>query len=78
MKELGTEDHVCQHFVSIFQYAGTSIIVPSEKEGLGARRNSRFYSILPVLFPRGVLVSLKFQVNSQKFGVQVPQNFEFE
>ena len=26
----------------------------------------------------GVLVLLKFQVNSQKLGVQEPQNFEFE
>ena len=27
---------------------------------------------------RGVLVLLKFEVNSQKLGVQAPQNFEFE
>ena len=27
---------------------------------------------------RGVLVLLKFQVNSQKLGIQAPHNFEFE
>ena len=27
---------------------------------------------------RGVLVLLKFEVNSQKLGVQAPQNLEFE
>ena len=33
---------------------------------------------LNIILPRGVLVLLKFWVNSQKLGVQAPQNVEFE
>ena len=36
------------------------------------------HTVLLVRRNRGVLVLLKFQVNSQKLGVQAPQKFEFE
>ena len=32
----------------------------------------------PIYFHWGVLILLKFEVNSQKIEVQAPQNFEFE
>ena len=48
------------------------------KESVGRKGIATPEGIKQDGFSRGVLVLLKFQVNSQKLGVQAPQNVEFE
>ena len=58
-----------------FGHVGTATLKQLIKQKQGC---ARFTKILLSATPWGVLVLLKFQVNSQKLGVQTPQNFEFE